>query len=457
MVAISSVITIFAQKVSGAVGSLQVFPLWIRICNAVISYWRYVRIMFWPHPLRAYYYYDSNRILIYAVLSGIALIVVTAFCWHIRKQRPYCLTGWLWFMGTLVPVIGIVQVGVQAMAERYTYLPLIGLFTAVVWLAGDAVAKFPKIRFVTQLLAVAAILACAVKTDVQVKVWNNSFTLFSHVLEVDPRGGFPNYSLGVVYASQGKTTEAQEYFERALVYDPNGPQSLSYSAYYMMQVAMQTHDRSKLPLAGQRLEQALRIAPNNPDILTAMALWCDLMGRPKDEEMYSRKALAARPDFITARLYLADALRGQDRLDEAVQEYGKALAIEPDNCDALNNLGMIYGRQGLAGEALKKFRLSLAILPNQAIIHSRIGRLLAETHQTPAAVKEFTQALRLEPANPHAHNDLGAALVQLGDYEKAAEQFSEALRIDPAYANARQNLDYALAQMKNKKIANGRK
>ena len=140
-----------------------------------------------------------------AVLSAIVLVVVTAVCWHFRKDRPYCLIGWLWFLGTLVPVIGIVQVGDQAMAERYTYIPFIGLFIAVVWLAGDAVAKFPKIRFVTQLLAVAVILACAVKTDAQVKVWKDTVTLFSHVLEVDPRGEFPNFSLGVAYARQGRT------------------------------------------------------------------------------------------------------------------------------------------------------------------------------------------------------------------------------------------------------------
>lgn len=335
------------------------------------------------------------------------------------------------------------------MAERYTYIPFIGLFIAVVWLVGDAVANSPKIRIATQVLAVALIIVCAIKTDAQVKIWKDSATLFRHVLEIDPRGAFPNYSLGVVYENQGKSTEAQEYFERALVYDPNGPQSLSYSAYYMMQTAMRTHDRSKLPLAGQRLEHALQIAPNNPEILTAMALWSDLMGRPQDEEAYSRKAIAANPDFISARLYLADALRGQDKLDEAVQVYRQALALDPDNIDAHNNLGMIYTGQGLTDDALKEFRLSLAIKPNQALPHSKIGRILAEKHQFPEAVNEFTQALRLDQANPHAHNDLGVALIQMGDYEKAAEQFSAAVRIDPSYANARQNLAFALSRMKN--------
>ena len=452
MAAISSIIASSAQSVGGAVVPLQTLPLWERICNAAISYCRYVRIMLWPHPLTVYYYYDSNHIMVSAaVLSALALILVTAVCWHFRKDKPYCLIGWLWFLGTLVPVIGIVQVGVQAMAEHYTYVPFIGLFIAVVWLAGDAVAKFPKIKVATQLLAVAIILACAVKTDAQVKVWKNTVTLFSHALEVDPRGEFPNLSLGVAYERQGRIAEAQEYFERALVYNPSGLLTLSSSAYCMMQIAMQTHDPRYLPLAGQRLQQALRAAPDNPDILTDMALWSSLMGRPKDEETYSRKALAAHPDFITARLYLADALRAQNKLHEAAQEYRQALAIEPNNYEAHNNLGFIFDRQGLTQEALKEFRLSLAIQPDQEMAHSQIGRLLTEQHQSPEAVEEYTQALRFDPQNAITHNNLGVALLQLGDYEKAAGQFSEAVRIDPAYAEARRNLDLAQARMKTEK------
>ena len=140
-------------------------------------------------------------------------------------------------------------------------------------------------------------LACAVKTYAQVKVWKNTVTLFSHALEVDPRGDSPNFSLGMAYVRQGKLAEAQEYFERALIYNSTEPLILSYSAYCMMRTMMQTHDQRNLPLAGQRLEQALRVYPEDRDALTDMALWSALMGRPKDEETYSRKALAAHPEL----------------------------------------------------------------------------------------------------------------------------------------------------------------
>jgi tetratricopeptide (TPR) repeat protein len=454
MAVLSSVITFFAQRAGGMVIEFQSLPLWERISNAAISYWRYMRIMFWPDPLTAYYYYDLNNIrVLAAVLSVLALFVVTAVCWHFRKERPYCLIGWLWFLGTLAPVIGIVQVGDQALAERYSYLPFIGLFIIVVWLAGDAVAQFPKIRVITQLLAVAVIAACAVKTDAQVKVWHDSVTLFSHVLAIDPRGGPPNLGMGMAYARQGRTDKAQEYFDRALVYYPSWPLALSFSAACLMR----TNDPRNLPLAGKRLEKALSIAPDDPGVLANMALWSASMGRPKDEEVYSRKAVAELPYSVQARLYLADALQTQGKLDEAAQVNLQVLDLKPDYYDAHNNLGMIYDRQGLKQEALKEFRLSLAIQPDQVMVHSKIGRILADTHHLPEAVEEFTQAVRLAPTNAYAHNDLGVALFQLGDYEKAAGQFSDAVRIDPAYADARRSLDLAQARTKNGKIEQARK
>ncbi len=452
MAVLSSVITFFAQRSGGTVATFQLLPLWARICNAAISCCRYVLLMFWPNPLTAYYYYASHNInVLAAVLSTIALVLITVVCWHVRKERPYCLFGWLWFLGTLAPVIGIVQVGEQAMAERYTYVPFIGLFAAVVWLVGDVVAKYPRIKVVAGLLVVAVIAACAIKTDAQVKVWKDTIALFANVLEVDPRGELPNLSLGIAYMRQGRLADAQVYYERALNYKPSGYLALSYSAFCLM-IRCEPNEPRNLPLAGQRLEQALQLDPASFDVLTNLALWSDFMGRPKDEETYSREAIAVNPNFIAARLYLSNALQTQGRLDEAVQENRKVLAVDPDNCDAHNNLGILLSRQGLIGEALKEFRISLASKPDQALPHSKIGRIFMQTHQFHEAAEEFAQALRFDPANANAHDDLGVAFFQLGDYEKAAEQFSDAVRIDPADTGARRNLDIAQAQMKNKRV-----
>jgi tetratricopeptide (TPR) repeat protein len=346
-----------------------------------------------------------------------------------------------------VPVIGFVQVGVQAMAERYTYLPFIGLFIAVVWLVSDAVANFPKLKIAAQLLAFAVIVTCAVTTDAQVRVWKNTMTLFSHVVQVDPRGELPNSTLGVYYLKRGDLAESLKYFDQALLYNNLGTMTLSYSAYGLMQ----THDRSNILVAGQRIERALQIDPNDAFTLADMALWSALMGKPADEEIYSRKALARDPHLASAHLYLADALQAQGKYGEAAQQCRQALVIEPENSDAHSSLGVILNQQGLKQQALDEFQRSLAIQPGQANIHYKIGSILLEMHRFPEAIAEFNQSLRFDPADAHTHNDLGVALSQLGDYASAAEQFNRAAQLDTAYADARQNLALAQAMMKNKK------
>ena len=447
--AISSVITFYAQRAGGAVIGFQFLSIWDRSSNAVIGYWRYLQIMFWPDRLRAYYYYDFHNInVLAAASSALALILVTAVCWRLRKDKPYCFAGWLWFLGTLAPVIGIVQVGVQAMAERYTYLPFIGLFIAIVWLISDAVAGSPKIRVVTQLIAVAILAACAAKTDAQVTVWKNSVTLFNRVLAIDSRGEFPNALLGSAYLRQGKLTEAEEYFERSLAYNPDWTVTLGFSAACLMQ----TNDPRNLPLARQRLDRMMSLAPDDPNTLIGMAEWSNLMGDPKDGELYSRKVLSTHPDYLRVRLYLGDALQAQRKLAEAAEEYRQVLAMEPYNYIAYSNLGNVLDGEGLHREALEAFRHSLSVKPDQATPHSKIGRILELEHQYPEAVEELTQALRYDPNDAHAQNDLGVALFQLGNYQKASEHFAEAVRIDPAYSDARQNLALAQARLQYEKL-----
>ena len=448
---ISSVITVRAQGAGGSVGSLASLPLWERLSNAAISCWRYVKLTFWPNPLRVFYYHETHNVSVtLAVLSAIALILVTILCWRYRKQRPYALFGWLWFLGTLAPVIGIVQVGDQAMAERYTYIPIIGLFIAVVWLIADAVAKSPGLKIAAQVLAVAILIVCVIRTDAQVKVWKNTITLFSHVLEVDPRGEIPNSSLGVAYERQGNFRQAGEYFEKSLNYAPDWALTLSYSALCIMQNEMQAHDPKNLPLAKQRLDHALSLTPDDSDILTNMALWDALMGRSQEEEVFSRKAVTLHPDDLKAHLYLANALTEQNKLVDAAEEWHQALAIDPNNYIAHYNLGAILERQGATEEAIKEFRLSLALQPNQPAAHTFIGKLYTNMHQFPQAAAEFAQTVQLDPANPTAHNDLGTALLQLGENEKAAEQFNDALHINPADTDAKRNLDVAQSRQNHR-------
>ena len=360
MAAISSVITVFAQRAGGTVAALQTLPLPDRLANAAISYCRYVRLAFWPDPLIVYYYYDLNSILIStAVLSFLALILVTYACWHYRDQRPYCLAGWLWFLGTLLPVIGIVQVGGQSMAERYSYLPFVGLFIAVVWLVGDAVVKHPKFKLAAQLAAVAIIAACAVKTDAQVLLWKNMATLFSHVLDVDPRGEIPNLNLGIAYMKQGKNTEAQEYIERALVYNNPG----SSTRLFLGDVL---EAQGKLDQAAQAYRQALAEAPNSYDGHNDLGICLGRQGLTAQALEQFRLAEAIKPESATAHSNAAWILTETRQYPQAVDEFTQALRFDPTNAGTHNNLGVALLQLGAYEKAAEQFNEAVQIDPAYA-------------------------------------------------------------------------------------------
>ena len=324
MAAVSSVVTVIAQKSGGAMAKLENVPLWERICNAAVSYCRYALIMLWPNPLRAFYFHERNNIAVsVALLSAIVLFLATAVCWHFREKRPYCLFGWLWFLGTLAPVIGIVQVGDQAMAERYTYVPYIGLFIAVVWLVADAVAKSPKFRVASQVLATSVIVACAVKTQAQVKVWKDTITLFRHVLEIDPRGAVPNTSLGVAYGKQGRYADAQPYLRRALDYSPN-----DYEAHNNL---------------GTNLSE---------------------LGSKQEALKEFQISLAIKPDQVAAHSKIGRILAETQHLPEAIEEYNQALRVDPADAYAHNDLGVCLFQTGDFAKAAEQFGDALRIDPS---------------------------------------------------------------------------------------------
>jgi Tfp pilus assembly protein PilF len=360
MAAISSVITVYAQRAGGTVAALQTLPLLDRLANAAISYCRYARLAFWPNPLIVYYYYDLNSIVVStALLSLLALILITAACWHYRIQRPYCLVGWLWFLGTLAPVIGIVQVGGQSMAERYSYLPFVGLLIAVVWLVGDAVAKRPRFKLVAQLLAVAAIAACALKTQAQVVIWKNMITLFGHVLDVDPRGEIPNLNLGIAYMKQGRNADAQQYIERAMVYNNPG----SNTRLFLGDVLQA---QGKLDQAAQQYRQALAVVPNSYDGHNDLGISLGKQGLTAEALQQFRLAEAIQPESATAHSNAAWILTETNQFPQAVEEFTQALRSDPANASTHNNLGVALLQLGDFERAAEQFNDAIQIDPSYA-------------------------------------------------------------------------------------------
>src|SRR5204863_8626047 len=207
---------------SGTVRTLAHEPIALRLSNALVSYAKYLLRAFWPNDLAVYYPFPETGIPAWQIIvAALLLIGITAFCFFQRKIRPYLIVGWLWFLGTLVPVIGLVQVGGQTMADRYFYIPSIGLFIALVFGLADIVKSWRVAPSLCGGISAAALLILATLTNAQIQRWRDSFTLFEHTLAVTPPNLRIEHNLGVAFGASNRFDEAAAHFEKALQIDPN--------------------------------------------------------------------------------------------------------------------------------------------------------------------------------------------------------------------------------------------
>jgi protein O-mannosyl-transferase len=254
---ICCLLTSNAQQKS-AMASMEMFPLLPRLANAAMAYVSYIQKMFWPVNLSVIYPLPTSISLQRSVICFAIIVVLTVAVIAQRKSRPYLSFGWFWFLGTLVPTIGLVQVGYQSMADRYTYVPLTGLFIMIVWGAAELVERCALPRIVPATLAIVVLTALSATAYVQVGYWKNSSTLFTHALDVTKNNYFAHYMLGGQYARQGADSEALLEYQRALKINPYFLYAyLSSSDIYMK--------HAKFDDAAQFLNAALRIAPSSEE------------------------------------------------------------------------------------------------------------------------------------------------------------------------------------------------
>ena len=405
--AASSVVTFRAQRAGGAVSSALTFGE--RLANAVVSYARYLRKMFWPDDLSVLYPHPGHWPLwqvlaCAALLAGVCVLVAV-----LGRRRPYLITGWLWFLGTMVPVIGLVQVGIQSMADRYTYVPLIGLFIMVVWGMSDLAAGRSAPPWLGRAFAVGAgvaLAACAALTVRQVRFWKDSETLFRRAVQVTRGNYLAHNNLGFYYSGQGRMKEALEQYRLSLQINPTYEDALNNLGY---------------ALAGER------------KYAEAIPLY--------------EAALRLRPNLAEVHNNLGNALSETGRIDEAIQQYLIALSENPEHADAHNNLGIALAMKGRLDEAIPHFQAAIRYQPDYASAHSNLGNALMAQHRVAAAIGEYQESLRLKPEDAQAHNNLGNALMEQGRLEEATGQYRDALRLNPEHnPEAHYNLALALAR-----------
>src|SRR5438874_5951537 len=298
--AVSSIGTLVAQK--GAVGWTEELPILERINNAIISYVLYIWQMVWPANLAVFYPHPENRLLPWEIISSLLLLVCgTAIPIALRKQRPYLITGWLWYLGMLVPVIGLVQVGWQGRADRYTYLPQIGLYIAITWPVADVTAAW---RWQREILAAGTAIVVGLlswRASVQASYWRDSETLFTHALAVTSNNDVAENNLGIVFLQKGNLDEAISLLQAAVDLRPeNSP-------------------------AHENLAKALL-----------------QKGQVTDALVHYRRLLELQPDNIEVHNIVGTVLLQQGQAREAVEEWQKVLAIQPDNGNAMSNLAWVF-------------------------------------------------------------------------------------------------------------------
>jgi len=369
LVAISSMVTFLAQKYGGAVSSLDAIPVNIRVANALISYGAYIVKMIWPSNMAVLYPFPRIIEGWKIVLSCIFLISISYLSIRAIKKYPYFTVGWFWYIGTLVPVIGMVQVGRQAMADRYTYIPLIGIFIIISWGISEIITRWSYIK--TALIAITTVILFILMpiTFSQVRHWKSSITLFEHTLDVTYNNYMPHYNLGVVLQNQGRIDEAIEHYSEALRIKPDYEK-----AHNNLGVTLQ--DQGRIDEAIEHYLEALRIKPDFEEAHNNLGAALKNQGRIEEAIEHYLEALRIKPDSEKAHYNLGVALKDQGRIDEAIEHYSEALRIKPDFEEAHNNLGVTLFRKGDIDRAIACFRKVLEINPNSINAKNNLNKLL---------------------------------------------------------------------------------
>jgi tetratricopeptide (TPR) repeat protein len=435
----TSTITFLVQKDSGAMRKLGgLYSLGARVDNAVIGYCRYLGKLFYPLNLAPFYPYPSAWQASQVVLAASLLLGVSAIAIWLRRQRPYLLVGWLWYLGTLVPVIGLIQVGGQSIADRYTYIPLIGIFLLLVWGIHDLTRRWHHQRSNLAVAAVVILLLCMAITRWQIGFWADSETLFRRALSITSDNALARVNLGMALAEKGRP-EALEELNAALRFTPNDPE-LKFTVGKALVALGYSVEAIIL------LQESLALEPGRGPCHLALGLALERTGHPDEAILHYREAIRLNPELLDARNDLGLALCNKTQFGEAIDQFKQALRLEPNSPETHNFLGFALAQAGRTEEAISQYRYAIKLKPDFAEAYSRLGVVYLLGGEFDEAIQQFRRALALNPDYADAHINLGAALSNKGDLDGAANEFRLALASEPNNALARKNLDYILSK-----------
>ena len=367
--AAASTVAFLAQKGVNTVVPLTLLPLPARVINAFVAYNRYLGKLFWPVNLSVHYPYLDHWSWLIVIVAFTIFAAVTVLAVWLRRRQSYLLVGWLWFVGTLVPVIGLVQVGEQSMADRYTYVPLIGMFIFLTWGMDVLTRCWRRQMLILAVFASAVIIACAVLTHKQVACWKNGETIFRHAIRV----------------------AGDNYKARSLLAD-----ALSRE--------------KRFPEAVRQLQEAVRLKPGIPDLHYFLGAALEDEGRMDEAISQYQETLKLNPDLFEVRNRLGMALGRKGLQDEAIRQFQEALRLAPGSNDIHYNLGNALARAGRLPEAAIQLREAVRLKPDDARARNNLGVILFREKRVNEAIQQLQEALKLQPDYSEARKNLTTAL-----------------------------------------------
>jgi Tfp pilus assembly protein PilF len=349
LVALASVVLLVVQERGGGLGPGKGLSLGAHVGNALISYCRYLGKTFWPMNLAVAYPHPGHWPLAAVLLAGGLLLGVSALVWVQRRRHPYLLVGWLWYCGTLVPMSQVIQTGSHAMADRWSYLPSLGVLIFSVWGVYELTQGWRHQLLARSAAAAAAILACLPLTRHQLGYWRNSETLLEHALAITKNNYLAHRNLGFAFYMEGRMDEALAQFQQAARLEPD---------------AAEAHDHLGITFFGKgQLDEAIR---------------------------QFGEALRLKPDYADAHYNLGVLFYQQGRTAEAMRQFQETIRLQPDHAEAHHNLGVIMGLKGQTAEAIRQFQEALRLKPDYADARRNLDLLLATKANSPAMLGATT-------------------------------------------------------------------
>ena len=434
LAAVASMVAFFAQQKAGAIHLSDVLSIDIRIANSTINCLNYITKMLWPINLSVFYTYPEAVALWKGIAAGSFLISFSLLTVVTVKKFPYLLVGWLWYLGTLVPVIGLVQVGAHSMADRYTYIPLIGLLVMVSWCVPDLLRKWPRRRIPLTVSAGIVLVILICRTWIQAGFWKDTITLFTHALSVDADNYVAHNSLGIGLDKEGRHKEAIKHYFKALKLRPDYAE-----AHNNFGVALERNGNTDAAI--RHYKEALKHSPGFAMAKRNLGLIFQKQGRLEHAIEHFTEIVRVNPDSAEAHYDLGNLLFRQGALKDAIRHYKEALRIDPYDIKTHNNLGVALKEQGRLDEAIRRYTEALRINPDFADAHNNLGLALQQQGRLKDAVRHFAHAVRIDPLDPELQTNLGAALAETGRHQEAIKYFLEALGINPDLVRARRNLE----------------